>query len=116
MPNTTKPVLQRRCSLASRLPHTVPADTSLTKTIPEVLRDHGLGFCTLTKAGTRAIRDLELSRRDRDAFATTLTSLDDAVRINWETAPQVASPRTYPRYAADASKAIARGNRMLFSR
>jgi DNA repair photolyase len=65
-------------------------DTSLTRTTIEVLRENGLGFCTLTKGGTRALRDLDLFRRDRDAFATTLTSLDDSVRINWE--PSAASP------------------------
>jgi DNA repair photolyase len=50
-----------------------PGDTSPTRTTLEVLRDHGLGFCTLTKGGTRALRDIDLFRPDRDAFATTLT-------------------------------------------
>lgn len=49
-----------------------------------ILRDHGLGFCTLTKGGTRALRDIDLFRPNRDAFATTLTSLDDAFSIKWE--------------------------------
>lgn len=61
-----------------------PGDTSLTRKTLQVLRDHGLGFCTLTKGGTRALRDLDLFRRDRDAFATTLTSLDPAFSRKWE--------------------------------
>jgi hypothetical protein len=59
-------------------------DTSLTRQTLEILRDHGLGFCTLTKGGTRALRDLELFRQDRDAFASTLTSLDDGPSKKWE--------------------------------
>jgi len=59
-------------------------DTSLTRQTLEVLREHGLGFCTLTKGGTRALRDIDLFRPDRDAFASTLTSLDDAFSLKWE--------------------------------
>lgn len=54
-----------------------PGDTTLTRQALEVLLAHGLGTCTLTKGGTRALRDLDLFRPDRDAFASTLTSLDD---------------------------------------
>ena len=61
-----------------------PGDTSLTRQTLEVLRNHGLGFCTLTKGGTRALRDIDLFRSDRDAFAATLTSLDDAFSRKWE--------------------------------
>lgn len=61
-----------------------PGDTELTRRTLEVLREHGLGFCTLTKGGTRALRDLDLFRRDRDAFASTLTSLDDEFSRKWE--------------------------------
>lgn len=59
-------------------------DTTLTRQTLRVLRDHGLGFCTLTKGGTRALRDLDMFRPDRDAFASTLTSLDDAFSKKWE--------------------------------
>lgn len=59
-------------------------DTTLTRQTLEVLRDHGLGFCTLTKGGTRALRDLDLFRPDRDAFASTLTSLDVDFSRKWE--------------------------------
>lgn len=61
-----------------------PSDTTLTRQTLEILRGHGLGFCTLTKGGTRAMRDLDLFRPDRDAFASTLTSLDDAFSRKWE--------------------------------
>lgn len=61
-----------------------PFDTSLTRKTLEVLADHGLGFCTLTKGGARALRDIDLFRPDRDAFASTLTSLDDDFSRKWE--------------------------------
>jgi DNA repair photolyase len=61
-----------------------PGDTSLTRQTIEVLRDHGMGFCTLTKGGTRSLRDKDLFRPDRDAFASTLTSLDDGFSRRWE--------------------------------
>ncbi|MFN4266377.1 MAG: radical SAM protein [Aquabacterium sp.] len=61
-----------------------PGDTSLTRDTLIVLRDHGLGFCTLTKGGTRALRDLDVFRPDRDAFASTLTSLDETFSRKWE--------------------------------
>lgn len=61
-----------------------PFDTSATRMTLEVLRDAGLGFCTLTKGGARGLRDLDLFRPDRDAFASTLTSLDDAFSLKWE--------------------------------
>jgi hypothetical protein len=59
-------------------------DTSLTAQCLTVLMEHGLGFCTLTKGGTRSLRDLSMFRHDRDAFATTLTSLDDVFSQKWE--------------------------------
>jgi DNA repair photolyase len=49
-----------------------------------ILRDYGLGFCTLTKGGTRALRDIDLFRPGRDAFASTLTTLDDSFSRQWE--------------------------------
>jgi DNA repair photolyase len=56
----------------------------LTRPAIEILIEHGLGFCVLTKGGTRALEDLDLYRRDRDAFASTLTSLDDRFSQKWE--------------------------------
>lgn len=61
-----------------------PGDTCLTRETIEVLKLHNLAFCTLTKGGTRALRDLDLFRPDRDAFASTLTTLDDEVSRRWE--------------------------------
>src|SRR5262249_50800214 len=56
----------------------------LTRQCIIVLRDHGLGFCTLTKGGQRALRDIDLFRPERDAFASTLTTLDDEQSREWE--------------------------------
>jgi DNA repair photolyase len=63
-----------------------PGDAArgLTRQALEVLTNQGLAFCTLTKGGMRALRDLDLFRPDRDAFATTLTSLDPEVSRKWE--------------------------------
>src|SRR5438067_1974448 len=43
-----------------------------------------LACCNLSKGGTRALRDLDLFRPKRDAFACTLTSLDDRFSKKWE--------------------------------
>jgi DNA repair photolyase len=61
-----------------------PGDTALTRQTLECLIEHGLGVCTLTKGGPRALRDADLFRRTRDAFASTLTSLDDSFSAKWE--------------------------------
>jgi len=54
-----------------------PFDTSITRPAIEILIELGLAFCVLTKAGTRAWCDHDLYRPERDAFASTLTSLDE---------------------------------------
>jgi DNA repair photolyase len=59
-------------------------DTQPTRDTLMSLMEYGLGLCTLTKGGTRALRDLSLFRPDRDAFACTLTSLDDRFSKKWE--------------------------------
>jgi DNA repair photolyase len=59
-------------------------DTAPTRETLQLLIEHGLSICTLTKGGTRALRDLDLFRADRDAFACTLTSLDDRFSAKWE--------------------------------
>jgi DNA repair photolyase len=61
-----------------------PGDTSLTRGTLLTLSQFGLAFCTLTKGGERSIRDCDLFRPDRDAYAATLTSLDDAFSLKWE--------------------------------
>lgn len=61
-----------------------PGDNSLTREVLVELRESGLAFCTLTKGGSRALRDIDLFRPERDAFASTLTSLDDSFSRKWE--------------------------------
>lgn len=61
-----------------------PAHHDLTRWTLQQLQEHGLAMCTLTKGGARALRDLDLFRPDRDAFASTLTSLDTAFSRKWE--------------------------------
>jgi DNA repair photolyase len=61
-----------------------PNNRELTRPAIEILIEHGLGFCVLTKGGTRALDDRDLYRPDRDAFASTLTSLDDRFSKKWE--------------------------------
>lgn len=61
-----------------------PYDTSLTRPTLEILIEHGLGVCVLTKGGTKALADLDLYRPSRDSFASTLTSLDDSFSKKWE--------------------------------
>jgi DNA repair photolyase len=61
-----------------------PFDSTLTRPTIEILREFGLAYCVLTKGGTRALVDIDLYRPNRDAFASTLTSLDDAFSLKWE--------------------------------
>lgn len=70
-----------------------PFDTSLTRASLEIVKEHGLGFCVLTKGGSRALVDIDLYRPDRDAFASTLTSLDDAFSKKWERGAQLPGNR-----------------------
>jgi DNA repair photolyase len=61
-----------------------PYDMSLTRPTIETLIHHGLAFCTLTKGGARALDFMDLFRPGRDAFASTLTSLDWSFSLKWE--------------------------------
>lgn len=61
-----------------------PFDTSLTRPTIEILIEYGFNFCVLTKGGTRALVDIDLYRSEHDAFAATLTSLDDRFSKKWE--------------------------------
>lgn len=61
-----------------------PGHNTLTRDVISMLQEHGLGVCTLTKGGSRALRDIDLFRPNRDAFASTLTSLDDNFSRKWE--------------------------------
>jgi DNA repair photolyase len=70
-----------------------PADTALTREVLKMLQQYGLGICTLTKGGRCALRDLDLFRPGRDAFAATLTSLDHAFSLKWEPAAALPADR-----------------------
>jgi DNA repair photolyase len=70
-----------------------PGDSTLTRQSFEVLIEHGLAICALTKGGTRALRDIGLFRPDRDAFASTMTSLDDRFSQKWESGAAVPGDR-----------------------
>jgi DNA repair photolyase len=61
-----------------------PSDRSLTRPTIELLQEHGLGVCVLTKGGTRALEDIHMFRPERDAFAATLTSLNGSFSQKWE--------------------------------
>lgn len=61
-----------------------PLDTAPTRACWEILIENGFAICALTKGGTRAFRDIGLFRRERDAFASTLTSLDPRFSQKWE--------------------------------
>jgi len=61
-----------------------PGDNSLTRDVLQSLQSHGMSVCTLTKGGQRALRDIDLFRPARDAFASTLTSTDPAFSLKWE--------------------------------
>jgi DNA repair photolyase len=61
----------------------------LTRQAIEICHAHGIPVCTLTKGGSRALRDLDLFG-PQDAFASTLTTLDRAQSVKWE--PGAASP------------------------
>lgn len=70
-----------------------PGDSTLTRKAFEIMIDHGLAICALTKGGTRALRDIDLFRTDRDAFASTLTSLDDRFSQKWESGAALPADR-----------------------
>jgi len=63
-----------------------PSNTELTRPTLELLQEHGLAICPLTKGGARALVDIDLFRPERDAFACTLTTLDDRFSLKWERA------------------------------
>lgn len=65
-------------------------DLEPTREVIEILQWHGLAFCTLSKGGTRALPFLKWYRTTRDAYACTLTTLDDDFSQKWE--PKAALP------------------------
>ena len=61
----------------------------ITRRAIQILHKYGFSVQILTKAGMRAARDFDLLAK-KDAFATTMTFLDDERSIKWE--PQAALP------------------------
>ena len=61
-----------------------PFDRSLTRPSLQLVQEHGMDICVLTKGGSRALVDIDLYRQDRDCFASTLTTLDDSFSRKWE--------------------------------
>lgn len=65
-------------------------DLRPTQKVMHALQIAGLAFCTLSKGGSRALPFIREYRPDRDAYACTLTSLDDRFSTKWE--PKAALP------------------------
>lgn len=61
----------------------IDEELAITREAIRLLHKYGLVVEILTKGGTRAIRDFDLLT-SRDAFATTLTFLDDGKSKEWE--------------------------------
>lgn len=70
-----------------------PGEVDLTRETLEALAEGGMSFCTLTKGARKAMPFLSLFRPDRDAFACTLTSLDDSFSRKWERNADLPSSR-----------------------
>jgi DNA repair photolyase len=66
-------------------------DLNPTREVMNILQYGGLAFCTLSKGGERALPFLSEYRSTRDAYACTLTTLDDDFSRKWE--PKAALPR-----------------------
>lgn len=64
----------------------------LTRRVIQILHDGGHAVHILTKGGSRALRDADLLSK-RDAFATTLTLLDDEASLQWEPGAALPSDR-----------------------
>jgi len=61
-----------------------PGDTSATRFTMIKLIDGGMAFCALSKGGQLALRDIDLYRIDRDCYAVSLMTLDNAFSVKWE--------------------------------
>ncbi len=67
----------------------IDVEHQVTRQAIQIIHGAGLAVEVLTKGGTRALRDLGLFT-ERDAFASTLTFLDDERSRQWE--PEAALP------------------------
>ena len=65
-------------------------ETQMTRHTIKILHSHGFNVQVLTKGGSRALRDLDLLGPD-DAFATSMTLLDEQASLEWE--PEAALPQ-----------------------
>lgn len=70
-------------TFASDAYHPGPSN-EITRGLIEILQEGGLAFCTLSKGGHRALPFIDMYRRERDAYAATLTTLDAAFSRKWE--------------------------------
>jgi DNA repair photolyase len=61
-----------------------PGPNSATRNTIQILQNNGLRVTTLTKGGSRSLRDLDLFRPGLDHFASTLTSTNEAFSLKWE--------------------------------
>lgn len=75
----------------------IEEELGITREAIKILHRHGLHVEILTKGGTRAARDFDLLMPG-DAFATTLTFLDEDKSREWE--PKAALPGVAPRAGA----------------
>jgi DNA repair photolyase len=66
---------------------------NVTRPALQIIVEHGMGICPLTKGGTRALKDIDLFRPERDAFASTLTSVDAEFSQKWERAAALPNDR-----------------------
>lgn len=67
-----------------------PGDVTPTLDAMCMIAGGGMAVCTLSKGGTKAVEYAGLYRPDRDAYAASLTSLDDDFSRMWE--PDAALP------------------------
>ena len=72
-----------------------PYDNTPTSEVIDIITGSGLGICVLTKGGSRSLRDIDMFRQDRDAYAATLTSTDDAFSKKWEPGAAPATDRIH---------------------
>ena len=70
------------------------AETQLTRKAIMALHENGLNVHILTKAGYKSTRDFDLLTKD-DAYATTLTCLNDKDSIKWEPYASLPQERLY---------------------
>lgn len=70
----------------------IESETQLTRNAIKILHNYGLNVIILTKGGLRATRDFDLLT-PQDAFAVTLTLLDDIESKKWEGGASLPSER-----------------------